>query len=48
METRRSETPTPIRPLSLTEDGWRKSQRARSTITMGSANATRPKSPPNV
>ncbi len=48
METRNRETPTPMRPLSLTEEGWRKSQRASSTITMGSANATRPKSPPNV
>ena len=40
--------PTPTRPLSLTDAGWRNIQRASSTNTTGNATATWPKRPPNV
>ena len=49
-ETVRSSSPTPMpmRVLSCTELGCRKSHTAKSSMTTGRANATRPKSPPKV
>ena len=40
--------PTPMRPLSLTDDGCRNSHTARTNRMTGSANASRPNRPPNV
>ena len=49
-DTDRSSTPSPMpmRVLSCTELGCRNSHTANSSMTTGSANATRPNSPPNV
>ncbi|MEZ5190991.1 MAG: hypothetical protein R2717_09310 [Schumannella sp.] len=40
--------PMPSRPLSCTVEGCRNSQTAKISMMTGSANATRPKSPPKV
>ena len=40
--------PMPIRPLSCTDAGWRKSQSARIARNTGSPTATWPNRPPNV
>ena len=47
-ETSSRLSPTPMRPLSSTDDGCRNSQIANSSMITGSAKASRPNSPPKV